>query len=202
MKINGWESKRQNGRWLGSVIDSLGGIQAKVLSAGAGLGVVEEELIRQDYNIELQDCQGKSFRYIKTRGIDDIKLWTGPDLTELPSRHYDVVYSNLMVYALKDNEYDTFLVECNRILKDQGTLIITDVVAYIEWFILQPVVLLKHKLDKRPRVFWGFKRSADMHKKVAEKHGFKLQEIVGFDDNGNVSEKNITTKAFIYKKEG
>lgn len=195
------ETKRKNGRWLGSVIETLKTPQAKILSVGAGLGVVEEELIRRGHDIELQECQEKSFGYLKNRGFDSLKLWISPDLKDLPSQCYDVIYSNLMVYALKDSEYENFLWECNRILKDGGTLIITDIVANVKWFLLQPVILLKHMIDRKPRVFWGYVRSVDMHKKIAKKKGFKPQKVTGFDDDGDISETNAETNGYIYKKE-
>ena len=79
----------------------------KVISLGAGLGIVELPLIEQGYDIELQECQDQSLEYIKRQGATFTE-WIISDFDALPAGRYDAVYVGSLSYALDFSHYQRF----------------------------------------------------------------------------------------------
>jgi 2-polyprenyl-3-methyl-5-hydroxy-6-metoxy-1,4-benzoquinol methylase len=202
---NKWIDMKKNiGKWLKSIVDKRTYEQhheMKILSIGSGLGIVEEELIKENYDIELQECQEESLKFLKSKKIYPKKEWVCQSLVELPSNHYDMLFCNLVVYSLSDNEYNSLIVDCNRILKINGQLIIIDVPTTFIWYVLDPIRKLKHRVDNKAHLLWGVARSTDMHKKIVERKGFKLHDIITFNGEGKISLEKVSARGYIFMKE-
>ncbi len=154
----------------------------KILSVGAGTGIVEEHLLRNGYDVTLQDCQSKSFEYLRRKGVE-FKSIISQDFADIPSNSFDIVFIGTVSYALDDDQYQSFINDTRRICRPGGVVLFWEV-----GFNLIPVIrrLAKNGTDfifkcfdkgyARHELFWGWIRSSDEHRHVFEHAGFKLVE--------------------------
>lgn len=164
---NGWKfqenyyrDKKKYAHWLEKMVRFLAkekGIDnPKCLSVGCGVGLIEACMIQNGYDVELQECQGESFSFLQSKDINVAKYWISQDLSELLDDTYDIVWTNLVLYCMTNEELQRIVNNVSRILKKRGIFIIVDVAPQLGDF-------LKEKLrGKRYRrgVFWGYVRSA------------------------------------------
>jgi len=141
----------------------------KVLSIGAGLGLIELPLIIDGYDIELQECQAESFEYIKSQ--ISIKEWITNDFSDLPADSYDLIYMSIVSYVFDLPTYKEVLKNCSRILKKGGKLIIWDP-RCPNPIVYKTKTFIKHLLNFPRGVKWGWARSCSLHTALAEKAGF------------------------------
>ena len=178
------ESKRKMGEWLKVCIDieeKNANKKLKILSVGAGLGVVEEILIIDTYDIEIQECQENSFDYLHRQGIIPNREWVTYNLRELPVDSYDIIFVNLVVYAFETESYFQFLKDINYLLKKEGKLILVEQTASLQSKLSSIIKNLINiiKSDK-DRVFWGWIRTGFSHKSIAKKAGFEIYDLIPY----------------------
>jgi len=145
----------------------------RVLSVGAGLGLIEGYLLDAGWSVELQECQGESLD--RFRSDSRTRVWIGADLRELPSNTFDAVLSISMAYALSLAGYRALLVDCARILRPGGVLIVWDHDVRIGFS------TLRGRLRGRRLLFWGWLRTPRLHAALAEAAGFRTERIRYFD---------------------
>jgi SAM-dependent methyltransferase len=166
----GWvRAKRQIARLMNDNLHRYAPRGARILSVGAGLGLIESDLLDQGWRVELQECQAESLD--RFAGDPRTRVWIGPDLSGLPSDAFDAVLSISMVYALSLTRYRAFLSNCARILKPGGVLIVWDHDVRIR------LAALRRRLGGRRSLFWGWLRTPRLHRALAEAAGFRTERV-------------------------
>jgi SAM-dependent methyltransferase len=141
----------------------------KVLSVGAGLGVIEKHLADAGIRVDLQECQGESLNWFRenSRHADATTFWESAELGKIPSCAYDAILSISVVYVFSDEQYLDFLNECRRILKPNGLLMIWDHDAHL------PLGLVRELFRRERREKWGWVRTPGTHVALAKTAGFQ-----------------------------
>lgn len=172
---DGWvQAKRRIADLMDATLREFAPSMPRVLSAGAGLGLIEDHLLDAGWNVELQECQPESL----SRFAEDprTRVWVTPDLRELPDAAYGAILSISMVYALDEAAYLAFLRRCHRMLQPGGMLLVWDHDVRIS------VAPLRRLLTRGPRpLFWGWLRTPALHAAVAERAGFRVRRVRHFD---------------------
>lgn len=186
-----WSEPKINiGKWLREYIDNIEvemNRKVKVLSVGAGIGIVEEELIVNDYNIEIQECQIESFEYLHNKGIKAKKEWIMYDLKGITSEDYDIIFVNGVMYAFIDKIYKELLNDIFRLLNREGRLIIIDPSATIKSKLASAIRNIVYYTNKnKKRVFWGLIRTINYHVYLAKSQCFMLKSVISFNIDGKV----------------
>lgn len=162
-----------------NVLSDLRILNQRIISLGAGLGIIEKGLIEKGVvDIELQECQGISFNYIKN--FINPKIWITTDFRELPPASYKAVLTISLVYVFGNKEYENFFEQCARMITRPGYLIIWDHDIFLRAAIKNQVTCVKSlllsllKSKNKKAIAWGWLRTPGMHISIAEKHGFRL----------------------------
>jgi len=146
------------------------------ISLGAGLGLVEQHLIRSGWNVELQECQAESLDY--ARRFVATRVWT-TDFAGLPSAAYSAVLAIGLVYVFDTAGYRTFVRECARMLKPGGLLLVWDHDPRL------PLALVKRFFDRYVRgrhdLRWGWLRSPAVHTALVASQGLQPIDARFFD---------------------
>lgn len=164
----------------------------KAVSLGCGIGLCEEEFIRQGFNIQLQECQEKSFKYLEKKGVVIPYKWVTTNLSILPEDEYDLVTMVHICYCFTDDELLDFYRNIKRILKKDGKLVImTEAMSF--WDIIKEKMSLNNIYRVYCRiirkddllsesVFWGYLRTINRHRRLLKKFFVSVdQSIVGQD---------------------
>lgn len=191
---NGWKfqnnyykDKIKYADWLEKTVRFLTKKNAnpKCLSVGCGVGLIEAYMIKKGYDVELQECQGQSFAYLKSKGINVGKYWISQDLSELPVSTYDVVWTNLVLYCMKEEEIKVIVKNVSRILKEGGIFIIVDVAPQLKDFLGERLMGRHYHRG----IFWGYIRSVLEYERLVKKY-FRVKRRVWLYKNrrGNYKE--------------
>lgn len=193
---NGWKfqanyyrDKVKYANWLEKEVRILTERKAnpKCLSIGCGVGLIEACMMDKGYDIDLQECQEESFAYLKRRGSEAKtgKYWVSQDLSELPDAAYDVVWTNLVLYCMKEEEIQTIVKNVSRILKEGGAFIIVDVAPQLKDFLKERFTGKSYHRG----IFWGYVRSVLEYERLVKKY-FKVKRRVWLfkSRNGNYKE--------------
>ena len=152
-------------QWLARAAASRGTVlaQEKILSLGAGLGMVEAPLIREGLDITLHEIAPEAFGLLpslaETKDLPGgIKTLVGP-LENIPDRGFDIVFVGSCEYACRDDaDFARFLGQLHRILRDSGSVISWDYVP--TWRGWAEAILRRALPPLFPdAVFWGVLRS-------------------------------------------
>ena len=157
------DGKCRQSEWLEEQISAYGNKDSKIISIGAGFGLIELPLIEKGYKIELQDFQSSSFDYVPIR---DITACYACDWGELPDESYDICYSMATSYAFDDQTLHDFADTASRILKPGGICFLMDV--SVSWWETY-VHARNFKKYREECVLWGYKRSFDLWKRAFQK---------------------------------
>ncbi len=204
------DRKRELARKL-SNLRVLQGRAASVLSIGAGLGIVEANLIKKGWNVDTQECQPYSISYMKQQYPDQFKktrFFLSTDLSEIPSNSYDMILAVTSSYCLNDDTLELFLQSVRRLLKKGGVFIWYE--TSLTWHDI--IIHIKSKFLGHPSgVLWGWKRSFKTVNKLAQKNGFSLLDHLYLDqDNKEISSseriglptnKNVAWQLGIYQRD-
>lgn len=148
-----WKAgKERQSQWLRTMIDQYGGKQARVISIGAGTGMIEEPLIDDGYSIDLHDFQAESFDYLRI--YEKTRCLSG-DWGLIDDNAYDICVIMATTYAFGDRTFRDFAQTAQRILKQGGVCIILD--TSISWREIY-VWLRNYSRFAQTNVLWGFKR--------------------------------------------
>lgn len=149
----------------------------KILSIGAGLGLIEEPLLGEGFDITLQECTKEPFEYIESKKLQNPpKTIVSEDLKDVPSESFDFVYCHGVCYAMDLETLKSFLRESFRVLKKDGYLQISGDGVYF-WN------LLKSLLFKHDGVLWGWRRPWQITRFHALRAGFKFEEHSFLDED-------------------
>ncbi len=162
-----------------------------ILSVGSGFGIVELELIKAGFNIDLQECQEYSLQHITDR--QNLKIIISNDLSEIPSDHYDIVMAITSTYCLNLQTLGQFLSAISRVIKKDGILIWyeTSLTYYDIFGSVKMLVYNKLKGVDAIGVLWGWKRSMSAQKKTAIKNKLHPLEQLYFDKNNSIIKPNL-----------
>ena len=191
---NGWDLQKEfleDKKLLGKLVFSKINPEKSdnIISLGAGLGICELEAIRGGYCVELQEVQKDSFKYLDILGVEPAKVWITDDCSIILSDTYDYVIVNHLMYCFDDSQYKIFLNEVYRMLKEDGTLIITaelyTEIACIKNSISNIKALRRVLGKNNNRVFWGYLRTVKKHVSMLS----QLFQVVDYGqlENGSVS---------------
>lgn len=198
-----WHSaKKDQSNWLKDVILGVGNEQSKILSIGAGTGIIEIPLIQSGFDIHLHDFQKESFQV-----YDALNLTTCYDsgLNTIRNVKYDLVVTIAMTYALDDSSLRELFRSVYSLLKPNGKFIILD--CSLSWFEIYSY-LRNRQFFKENCLLWGYKRDAKEYLKHAD--GFsmiqklyydsRMQEIYPFQVLGLPFSKTPTWQMMVFQK--
>jgi len=171
---DGWvNAKRRIADLMADTLRQYAPPSPRVLSIGAGLGLIEGHLLDAGWRVELQECQAESLD--RFRSDPRTRVWIGADLHGLPSTEFDAILSISMAYALSLERYRALLADCARILRPGGVLIVWDHDVRIAFS------TLRSRLRGRRQLFWGWLRTPNLHTALAEAAGFRTERVRFFD---------------------
>lgn len=195
-QINYYKDKNRYARWLEKTVQSVTAekkmINPKCLSVGCGVGLIEAYMIKKGYDVELQECQSASFSYLKSKDIKVAKYWVSQDLSELPDASYDVVWTNLVLYCMKDEEIKGIVKNVSRILKKGGIFIIVDTAPQLGDFLKEKLAGKKYHRG----VFWGYIRSVLEYERLV-KEFFRTRRRVWLLKSRNGSYKECRPRTIL-----
>ncbi len=203
LEANGWkfqtnyyEDKNNYARWLErmvrSVMEEKHVMNPKCLSVGSGVGLIEAYMVDKGYDVDLQECQSASFSYLKSKDAKVKKYWVSQDLSELPDAVYDVVWTNLVLYCMKDEDIKKIVKNISRILKEDGIFIIVDVAPQLGDFLKEKLTGNRYHRG----VFWGYIRSAVEYEKLV-KEFFRIKRRVWLFKNRKGSYKECSPRTIL-----
>ena len=156
-----WKTgKKYQTQWLKAQIEKYDDIQAKVLSIGAGTGIIEIPLIEAGYDIHLQECQEES---LKIFGAQDLTTCYNKDLKKIENTSFNIIIAIAMTYALSDEELKSFFNSCSALLKKNGKLIVLD--TSLSWQEIY-AYFRNRSFYRKNQLLWGAKRSINFFKKT------------------------------------
>jgi 2-polyprenyl-3-methyl-5-hydroxy-6-metoxy-1,4-benzoquinol methylase len=169
-----WVAQKHNiSEWLESeyLIPMLKrDIAPKILSIGAGLGIIEEPLLRKGYRIDLQECQEKSLENI-IKAHPNVKYYICDcrNMRDISSNSYDMVYAVGVDYIFGRYDYKIMLDEIARLIKPDGIVIVVNIsnISITGLFreLIRPFYYGIVKKDSRG-IPWGYKRTLGEHFKI------------------------------------
>lgn len=146
-------------------IDTMpAGKESKVISLGAGLGIIEFPLIKAGYNIHLQEAQQESLANIQEQVSTTV--WVTPDLSTIPDNSYDLILVSIVSYVFDLENYQEFLKNCGRILAPGGLLVIWDLECPIP-FLYSIRARIKRSFRHDHSIKWGWIRHTLVHRTLA-----------------------------------
>lgn len=158
-----WRAGKQaQSAWLEEQLTRYGDRASRIISIGAGLGLIELPLIEKGYRIDLHDFQADSFAFMNM--TEKTRCFCG-SWDELPAETYDMCYTMATSYAFDDATFKDFARMARRILKPGGICFIMD--ASISWRETY-VVMRNFRRFPRTHVLWGYKRSFGLWRKAFE----------------------------------
>ncbi|MBT5953198.1 class I SAM-dependent methyltransferase [bacterium] len=166
---------------------------ATILSLGAGTGIVEEDLLKAGFKIDLHETQTTSLNYLKTKNIN-FNEFISQDLSSFESDSYDLIMAFSISYCFSYEDYETLFKEVFRILKKGGLLIMWDPSPEIhssKFHMLFCKIIRKLRQNTKQillqkashEVFWGWLRQGSLHKKLAQNAGLKVNDSFYTNDN-------------------
>lgn len=185
-----WIAQKQNiGHWLVTVLLKPFGAPDKlrVLSVGAGLGVVEGWLWERGYRVDVLECEEHSLLSLKQR----YPALTGivGDARRIPCRTgiYDLVYMSAVDYCFDRLQYVEVLREAHRLLKPDGRIACICLSNLsVKSLIKGTAKTLLHGVSVRPSdrgrtVPWGYQRTVGEHIAAGGKAGLVCESVSLFD---------------------
>ncbi|MBW8308957.1 MAG: hypothetical protein K0M45_04885 [Candidatus Paracaedibacteraceae bacterium] len=194
--------------YLSNILKSFKIEHPHILSVGCGVGIVEHFLIRQGFNIDLQECQDLSIQYLHTKFPEEYKsinFIESLDLKQIDNSCYNVVMAITSTYCLPNTILASFLDSINRITSSNGYFIWYETVLTKQEIINALKNLVRGRTTEG--LFWGWKRSTSSMIKLAKQHGFNLvkksfldSNNVPLDTNGNWPPKQAAWQMMVFKK--
>lgn len=184
--------KRAVSEWIeGTFLEPMRrqlGNEFRILSIGAGMGVVEEPWVRKGYNVELQECTEIPLTAFKESHPEvPIHICDGREMP-LPDASYDVIVLCSVEYIFDQANYTNLLKEIKRLLKTGGCgLCISSCNLSLRGLCRHLIVgAIKATLGCKPKdfdgkVLWGWKRTLKTHVDYGEAAGMTIEAIYVFE---------------------
>lgn len=149
--------------------------ELRVISVGAGLGVVEQPLLLEGFQITLHEVQGESLEQARQRlaaAGHKLRTVVGP-LTAITER-FDVAYLGTCEYCLTSSRaHEEFLHSVRGVLAPGGGIIAMDVAP--SWRMVARDLLDRVGLHRG--ILWGEVRSARRRATAMNRSGFRVERI-------------------------
>ena len=158
-------------------------VNISILSLGAGLGVIEKELIKEGINnIDIQDVSEESVKFIKDYiNPDNIYIGVVPECIP-KDKKYDIIIAAGIEYCFNNNEFFDLIKSANFFLKDNGSLILLSWSHYSRNIINTSKSYFKRLLVKLnlidPGQLWGYLRTKNELTFLLEKSSLKITNII------------------------
>ena len=168
----GWvEAKAKIASLIDSSLRDAGVVGGRLLSVGAGLGLVEAALLDRGWTVTLHECQPYSFGYLR-RILGDRMPPTIVDSTieSVSAAAFDVILACSVTYAFDLTTYAGFLKQCRRVLAPNGLVIVWEHDA--KFFPLDYAHVAVNVLRGLKYLKWGWIRGPEDHERLARKAGF------------------------------
>ncbi len=153
----------------------------RILSVGAGSGIVEEPWITKGYPVELQECQEESLQHFR-ESFPHAKIHVC-DARRIPVEDaaYDLILLCIMDYVFNREDYSSLLKEICRLLKHDGKAVCIST-GYLS---LESIAkhIIKGGLGRlgimkgNGHVLWGWKRTIGEHLRVGYHAGLKTKTL-------------------------
>lgn len=187
-----WIAEKQRiGQWLATALLQPFGAPEKlrILSVGAGLGLVEGWLLDRGYWVDVLECEEHSLSSLKQR-YPKVLAIVG-DARGIPCRScvYDLVYMSAVDYCFDRNQYIEALGEARRLLKPGGrfaciclsNLSLKGMVKEAVKSFLKGMRI--RSADGAGRVPWGYQRTVGEHVDAGRKAGLRCESVSLFDQS-------------------
>jgi SAM-dependent methyltransferase len=185
-----WIAQKQNiGRWLATVLlKPLGAPETlRVLSVGAGLGVMEGWLWDQGYRVDVLECEEHSLLSLKQRHPELARIMGDARCIPCRSGIYDLVYMSAVDYCFDRIQYGGVLREAQRLLKPGGrvaciclsNLSLKGLIKGAAKSFLNGVVM--QSAERERKVLWGYQRTVGEHVSAGRKAGLACESVSLFD---------------------
>lgn len=151
------------------------GRSPKILSVGVGEGIIEEEWLKLNLDVTLQECQEFSLQAFKNR-YPYAKMVIG-DIRDLNfSDTYDLICLLTVDYCLTDHELLEVFQKMRMLLSDQGRLInyTANSISYRRWMIWSIKRYCLRTYHDGTYMKWGWYRSPGLINAIARLAQWKL----------------------------
>lgn len=182
--------KKAVSEWIeGTFLESMRkqlGDAFRILSIGAGMGVVEEPWAREGYHVELQECTEAPLKAFRASYPQvPVHICDGKAIP-LPDGSYDLIVLSGVDYIFDCSNYVTLLKEINRLLKKEGIALcicFSNLPAYSvgRFFLIKLIKFVLGRSGSDGRVLWGWKRSIGNHVSHGEEAGMVAESIYIFE---------------------
>ena len=188
------EGKRRVPQWLATTWFAARPPQARlrVLSVGAGLGIVERELWDQGYAVDALECNEPAVRYLAEQ-CPGLPVTLG-DARALPYQdaRFDVVYLATVDYCFDRADYVRVLREMRRVLRARGVAlsVCASNLSWPTWLRVCALEALRGTRSEHARdisqVPWGYQRSVGEHVRAGRTAGLACRGVYLFDQRAQV----------------
>jgi len=187
------EDKRRLAHWLATTWLVARDPQEplRVLSVGAGLGIVEHELWMKGYEVNALECNEHALRYLAGR-CPGLRVMVG-DARSLPYQDasFDVVYMATVDYCFDRADYVQVLCEMRRVLR-LGGLALSLCASNLSWPTLLRACTLemffrgrKNRQDTT-QVPWGYQRTVGEHLRAGRTADLRCEGVYVFNQHAQV----------------
>lgn len=146
------KAKEYKTMWFERQIHEYGLGNKKLLSVGAGTGVVELPLLQRNIDLELHDIQPDGF---EITGVNKLTNCYADSLQDIQTK-YDAIFSLGVAYALNNSQLRKLFKDVANLLKSQGIFFLLD--TSLSWFEIYSNLRNNNYL-KNNCLLWGKKRS-------------------------------------------
>ena len=161
-----------------------------ILSFGAGLGITESQLFRKNSGLKITVMD-----FIKNSKYLDKAIDTKQHLDDVPSNSLDVILVLSVFYAFDDKGIDEQLALFDRVLKENGVLLISEVDSFnlrsmLRNLCIGMLISLRFSAVKHHKLF-GFLRPPSKYIEVFKRNGFLKKDLYCVDEKYNSAKKAI-----------
>ncbi len=158
----------------------------RILSIGAGMGVVEEPWIQKGYRVELQECIEVSLMaFRESHPRVPVYICDGKKIP-LPDNSYDLIFFSGVEYVFDHVNYTFLLKEVSRLLRRDGialcisfsNLSLHELCLYTLRKIVRP---LREQEGSNGKVLWGWARTIGSHISLGREVGMEAESIYIFE---------------------
>jgi SAM-dependent methyltransferase len=161
----------------------------RILSVGAGYGIVEEVLVERGFAVDLQECQAVSLRsFLRKHPKTGAFVCDARSLSAIDGR-YAAVCLIAVEYAFDTPEYAAVFREISRLLKARGVAVLVSASSLqLRDLLLGWPRRLKDRIvhNGKPAVYWGYRRTVDTHVRIAASAGLAAETLLGLQSDSSV----------------